>query len=636
MSSYASFVASQPTLPTPESTGQKTVGALQNVGKGILHPLTVAGTKIAQAGVAAVKLPVFNKEVSQQNSNTNQMNSLLAQMKTEKDPQKLASLKAQAHQLVEQATPNQAAEENNAATLGKLSDTAQVSLPTLGNTEVPAQQSGLTGVKQITGQGLEDAAYLYGGEGLGELGGSGIVGGALRGAATGAIAGAGAGAGQEMQQPESGATDVLKAGGEGALAGATTGGLLGAGAGALDKAKFNAQTEPTPEVTQAQNEVNSARETNADVANKLNEANLNQPELNKNLETAKSALPKAQENITNADQARQAATGPAVSGVKDINSKVSGFKTSLGQDFANGAAEVEKANPEVKLNLSNEQVQALNNLKENKNFSLPDKLDSEKNPFAGINVSKAFAEKNAGALADLQKGSQVSLSPTEAQNLITQLDRSTFKPDASSPSGFSTDQQRIGVTKDIKQAAQDAFGGPWKDVYSKYSQGRAAIDKIGDVVNLDQRATATDLNKQFTDIKKLSSTPEGKELLRQSLEEFKNTSGIDLGNPTKSIQDILDKEVGPDQAAETLKNANKVIAEAQKEKLTGDETIAQLQEKFKKAQDVLQSKKSALEGVMNKQSVKGKGFALGAKASQWVNYALRFYIIRQLYGLTKG
>ena len=203
MGTFANFVAQQPklSLPAYQSPAQKVGGVLQGIGSGIIHPLTVAGTKIAQAGVGAVKLPQLNSEISQQQSNTDKMNSLLAQMKQTTDPQKLASLKAQAHALVDASTPNQAAEENNSATLGKLSNTQNVNLPVLGTTAIPAQQSGLTGAKQIAGQGLEDAAYLYGGEGIGALGeGTGVLANAGRGAVICGIVGAGAGAGQEMQQ----------------------------------------------------------------------------------------------------------------------------------------------------------------------------------------------------------------------------------------------------------------------------------------------------------------------------------------------------------------------------------------------------------------------------------------------------
>lgn len=244
---------------------------------------------------------------------------------------------------------------------------------------------------------------------------------------------------------------------------------------------------------------------------------------------------------------RTAAAEQGVKAVSTMQDQVGGFKSKIGSDFQQGAANIEQAKPDARLNLSSKQLQDLNALKENKSFALPKYLEQTdanmlpESKFGSIKLTpEAKAEFEAG-----QNKPQAALSPTQAQDLITQLNKSTFKETGG---GLQVDQQRIALTNEIKAAASKAFGPEWDKVYSNYSQGIGAIQKLNDIVNLDPRATPSDINASLQSVLKLGKTPEGKIILQNAIDEFKQTSGIDLTDPTKAIHQILDKQIALQEA----------------------------------------------------------------------------------------
>lgn len=237
-----------------------------------------------------------------------------------------------------------------------------------------------------------------------------------------------------------------------------------------------------------------------------------------------------------ASQARDSAAQSGVSSLQEMTGQVGDFKNDLGTSFRQGAENIEKTNPDMKLTLSHDQIDALNTLKNNKSFSLPDYLKK---------TSPGFGSSD---IADVEKGG-ISLTPTQAQDLITQLNKSTFTEKAS---GLAVDQTKIGLTNEIKAGAKQAFGGensPWSKVYSDYAKGSQAVEKISDIVNLDKNATPSDVNKSLSSILKLSKSPEGKIILQNAINEFKQTSGIDLTKGTEAISQILDKQEALDAAS---------------------------------------------------------------------------------------
>lgn len=235
-------------------------------------------------------------------------------------------------------------------------------------------------------------------------------------------------------------------------------------------------------------------------------------------------------NLKNATIARNAAATEGVNNLNQMSEQVGQYKSDLGTNFKAGAQAIEDSNPNLKLKLSSDQMDALQTLKNNKSFSLPNYLKVGATPedLSGIH-------------------SQGSLTPTQAQDLITQLNKSTFTDKAS---GLGVDQSKIGLTNEIKDAAKQQFGDEWSKVYSTYAKGANTVDSLHDIVNIKSDATPTDINKSLGSILKLHGTPEGKIILQNAVDEFKNTSGIDLTNPTQAIGKILDSE-------EVLKNAQK-------------------------------------------------------------------------------
>lgn len=264
-------------------------------------------------------------------------------------------------------------------------------------------------------------------------------------------------------------------------------------------------------------------------------------------------------NLKVAQQAREQVGQNAVQNQTKMNQQVGQFKTSLGTNFEQGAQKMEIKNPDLKLSLTNKQLESLNNLKESKLFSLPSTLDTESNPLMGSNMSPAVLAKNADKISALQNATKAELTPTETQDLIRRLNKLTFASKASGD--LSVNQQTIDLTNEVKQAANQAFKGTkWEDIYSDYAKGINAIEKLDGIVNLDKNTTPADLNKSLNSILKLGETPEGKAILKNAVQEYKDVSGIDLSDPIQAMHQILDKQLALEEAQSGFKSATKEAA----------------------------------------------------------------------------
>lgn len=265
-----------------------------------------------------------------------------------------------------------------------------------------------------------------------------------------------------------------------------------------------------------------------DLANKvraIDTSNMTDPA---QLKTQIDSLSAPKGKLAAATAERNAAATTGVKSLNQMTQQVGGFKNDLGTNFKAGAQAIETSNPEARLNLSNEQLDALQTLKNNKSFNLPDYLKKDYTP---------------EELNDIH--THGALTPTQAQDLITQLNKSTFTEKAS---GLGVDQTKIGLTNEIKDAAKQAFGPEWSKVYENYSKGINAVNSLNDIVNLDKDATPTDINKSLNSVLKLGKTPEGKIILQNAVNEFKKTSGIDLSDATTAIHQITDKEIALSEA----------------------------------------------------------------------------------------
>jgi len=295
-----------------------------------------------------------------------------------------------------------------------------------------------------------------------------------------------------------------------------------------------------------------------------------------NLTQAKSELSQAQTNAQLAQEARNAVAKPAVENAGEIQSSLKGARAQMGENFGNAATQVEQADPSLRLNLTNEQLTALNDLKQGKNFALPDKLDVEKNPTAMVGgKSLDLSQMNPKIAAQIKEqlgtmGGETasSLTPTEAQDLITRLNQSTYKEVGGT---LQVDQQRVALTNEIKDAAQSAFGhitdengnSIWNEAYQNYAQGSKAIQSFENLLNLKPKSTP---NNVITNILKLD-TPEQKLILQNMTESLQDSPAqVDLSNPIKTIQQIADKQEALDEANSDLSDAQKALNQAQRAK----------------------------------------------------------------------
>lgn len=252
--------------------------------------------------------------------------------------------------------------------------------------------------------------------------------------------------------------------------------------------------------------------------------------------------------------ARQQAAEQGVKSVGDIKSGIKQGESTLGTNFSQAARKISEGDSSARLNLNNDQIDRLNSLKEGKNFALPDYLeknsstvDNGTGKFGNVKLTpKAQAELEAAG-----KSTNTSLTPDQAQDLIKKLNKSTFKEVGGT---LQTDQQRVDLTNEIKNAAQSAFGhvtdengeSVWNKAYQDYAKGKQVTEDLKGLTGLKNSTTPPDkiLNKILTHGK----TPEGKIMLQNAVDEFKSQTGIDLTDSTKAVHQILDKQLELEEA----------------------------------------------------------------------------------------
>lgn len=215
-------------------------------------------------------------------------------------------------------------------------------------------------------------------------------------------------------------------------------------------------------------------------------------------------------DIPTAQVARETASTNAVQGMNTMNQTVQSDLSQMGQEFKQRAQQIETNDPEKGMDIIKPVADELKSIKENAKFALPD-----------------FVANKDWTVA----------TPTQAQDLITQLNRATFQAKASGE--FAVNQQLIDLTNQIKNSASKSFGPEWDQTYSNYANGRSVLDKLDGIVNLDPKASPTDLMKQFNTIAKLHESPEGSKLLDQAVEAYKNERGIDLTDPVQAVNQVL-------------------------------------------------------------------------------------------------
>ncbi len=211
-----------PTAVSPTKSGD---GLATGMAKDAFSTLLVKpAVRVAQVAAAPLVQQKMDSTTSIQNQQTDQLNLVLAKLKTETDPTKKAALSQMAHKLVDQASANTA--EGQQATAANNSLGAGGNTHVLGQ-DIAGQATGAAGVKQIAGDALKSASYLAVPEVASETGaGATAAERIVSGAKGGAVVGAAGGAGSELEDPNSTAGSVLEAGGKGAAGGALVGGAI--------------------------------------------------------------------------------------------------------------------------------------------------------------------------------------------------------------------------------------------------------------------------------------------------------------------------------------------------------------------------------------------------------------------------
>jgi len=536
--SSKSFPSFQPPAVSQPFTA-KLAAATASIAKDASQTLLVKpAVRIGQAIAAPFVQQKMNATTDIKNQQTDQLQSVLDRLKTTTDPVQRQALSAMAHKLVDQATPNTIASIEAAAANDALGSAQNANIAG-ANFAIPPQQTGAAGAKQIAGDALKSASYLATPEGLGLTSkASSFTGKLATGAIGGATIGAAGGAGNELENPNSTAGSVLKATGKGALAGAA----VGVGTASITSLPAWFKNVRNGPIGEAEG----------------------------NLSKAQTTATKAEAGLQTAQNSRAAIAPQAVDAYNTMVENVAGHKSSLGNQFRQAAQELETAQPGTTLHLTSQQLSELNAVRENKSFSLPDFLTS-KNPsvsIGGDSLDLGRLGPNAqarlqGQLAEMGKQTAVELTPTQTQDLITQLNKATFQQAADG--SLRVDQRLVNLTNDIKQSASQAFGSKWDNIYSKYAQGIQAVQKLDDIVNLDRTATASDSNKALQSVLKLSNTPEGKTLLKNAIRDYKAVSGIDLTDPIQTIQQIQAHDDALEAAHATSKEAQKGVQRAQNE-----------------------------------------------------------------------
>ncbi len=246
-------------------------------------------------------------------------------------------------------------------------------------------------------------------------------------------------------------------------------------------------------------------------------------------------------DIPAAQAARDTASTNAVQGINTANQTAQSDLSQMGQEFGQTGQNIATAHPDKGITLSNKDIQELNSLKESKSFQLPDELNTDNNP--ALDTTSKFGQikispENQKILDANNASGATKLNAAKTQDLITRLNKLTY--DAKAAGDLKINQQSIGLTNRVKGLASEAFKGTgFDEAYAKYSAGRGVLEKLDGIVNLDPKASPTDLMKQFNTIAKLHESPEGSKLLDQAVQAYKAERGIDLTDPVGAVNQVL-------------------------------------------------------------------------------------------------
>lgn len=209
---------------TSQPSGSGIGGILKDAAQTLL---VKPATRIGQAISAPFVKQNMDSTTNIQNQQTDQLQSVLDRMKVETDPVKHEALRQMAFNLVKEATPNTQAGQEATRENNSLSEDQNVNVGGT-NFDIPGQQTGKAGFKQIAGDALKSASYLAAPEAFGAATApeASLAEKALSGAKFGGAVGAAGGAGNALEDPNSGIGTIAKDTLEGAAFGAGTGAAI--------------------------------------------------------------------------------------------------------------------------------------------------------------------------------------------------------------------------------------------------------------------------------------------------------------------------------------------------------------------------------------------------------------------------
>jgi hypothetical protein len=211
--------------------------------------------------------------------------------------------------------------------------------------------------------------------------------------------------------------------------------------------------------------------------------------------------------LTRGTETAAASTGSApenaVAAYKDAFSSVSTYRKAIGQQFSDAAEALTQALPDKTIDITPQMGKLINVANE-----------------YGLNLEDVIPTTADGRPIP-------QLNPSQTQDLLTELNRQWKVPAVSD------------VTDAIRQSARETFGQPFDDIYSSFSNQVNGISTLRDIFNIkNPNLTSSDIQAGMDKIANLSSTPNGRVILKNTLDDFKNISGIDLTDKVKATQAV--------------------------------------------------------------------------------------------------
>lgn len=266
-----------------------------------------------------------------------------------------------------------------------------------------------------------------------------------------------------------------------------------------------------------------------------------------------------QTGLANAEASAVPVANEAVGAVGKIKAGLSTGQDALGASFRNAGQQIKAVDPNLVMNLTQDELTALNGLKEGKNFDLPDYLNQDNIPTAMVGgKSLDLSQMNPNIASQIQEQlgqmggkKAVSLDPIQTQDLLARLGRSTYKEVGGR---LQVDQQRIEILNQLKDKAQSTFGhitgeegqSVWNKAYQDYAQGMQARKNFESLLSLKPN---TSPDKILSRIQDLQKTAQGRIILQNTIDDLKNSPfEADFGEQFKKIDNL-------NQAEEVVQNA---------------------------------------------------------------------------------